>query len=70
LSSKDNLTLKLFTLNKMPEPDLLKLSPPSLNTLVKKLYYIIVLTDEAELKKKINSNIGEQNIVKRKRLKG
>ena len=30
----------------------------------------MVLIDKVELKKKINSNIGEQNIVKEKRLKG
>ena len=30
----------------------------------------MVLTDKAKLKKKINSDIGEQNIVKGKRLKG
>ena len=48
------------------------LSPPveSLSTLVKKKpYYIIVPAKEAELKKKINSNIGEQNIVIGKRIK-
>jgi len=38
--------------------------------LVKKPHYIIVLTNKAKLKKKINSNIEEQNIVKGKRLKG
>ena len=46
--------------------------PPieSLNTLVKKKpYYIIIFTKEAELKKKINGNIGEQNIVIGKRIK-
>ena len=30
----------------------------------------MVLINEAKLKKKINSNIGEQNMVKGKRLKG
>ena len=41
-----------------------------LNTLVKKKpHYIIVPTKEAELKRKINSDIGEQNIVIRKRIK-
>ena len=41
-----------------------------LSTLVKKkLYYIIVFTKEAEPKKKINSNIREQNIVIGKRIK-
>jgi len=76
-SSKDDLALGLFTLDKTPELnyraplslpiDIGKsLSPPveSLNTLVKKkLYYIIVPAEEAKLKKKINSNIGEQNMV-------
>jgi hypothetical protein len=36
----------------------------------KKPYYIIVPTDKAELKKNIVGNIGEQNMVKEKRLKG
>ena len=48
------------------------LLPPaeSLNTLVKKKpHYIMVPTKEAELKKKINSNIGEQNVVIGKRIK-
>ena len=47
-------------------------SPPveSLNTSVKKkLYYIIVHAKEAKLKKKINSDIGEQNMVIGKRIK-
>jgi hypothetical protein len=40
------------------------------STLIKKkLYYKIVPTKEAELKKKINGNIGEQNIVTEKRIK-
>ena len=42
----------------------------SLSTSVKKLHYIIVLTNKAKPKKKIDGNIGEQNIVKGKRLKG
>ena len=54
----------------MPEPNLLEPPLPSLKTLVKKQYYIIVLTNKAKLKKKINGNIGEQNVVKGKRLKG
>ena len=41
-----------------------------LKTLVKKPHYNIVLINKAKLKKKINSNIGEQNVVKGKRLKG
>jgi hypothetical protein len=40
-----------------------------LSTLVKKLYYKIVLTEEAEPKKKIDGNIGEQNVIIRKRIK-
>jgi len=48
----------------LPEPPLL-----SLNTLAKKPHYVIVLTNKAKPKKKINSNIGEQNVVKEKRLK-
>jgi hypothetical protein len=48
----------------------LLLPAESSSTLVKKkLYYKIVPTKEAELKKKINSNIGEQNIVTGKRIK-
>ena len=39
------------------------------STSVKKPYYKIVPTKEAKLKKKINSNIGEQNIVIGKRIK-
>ena len=35
----------------------------------KKPYYKMVPTKEAELKKKINSNIKEQNIVIKKRIK-
>ena len=38
--------------------------------MAKKPHYIIVLTNKAKPKKKINSNIGEQNVVKGKRLKG
>ena len=40
------------------------------STLVKKkLYYKIVFTKKAKLKKKINGNIREQNIVIKKRIK-
>ena len=48
------------------------LLPPieSLNTLVnKKLNYIMVSDEEAKLKKKIISDIGEQNVVTGKRIK-
>ena len=42
----------------------------SLNTLVKKKpHYMMVPVGEAKLKKKINSNIGEQNMVTGKRIK-
>ena len=42
----------------------------SSNTLVKKKpYYIMVPVEEAKLKKKINGNIGEQNVVIGKRIK-
>ena len=42
----------------------------SLNTLVKKKpYYKMVPIKEAKLKKKINSNVGEQNIVTKKKIK-
>jgi len=42
----------------------------SLNTLIKKkLHYKIVFIKEAKLKKKINSNVGEQNVVIGKRIK-
>jgi hypothetical protein len=68
-SSKDDLTLGLPTLDKTPEPNLLE-SLPSLNTSVKKKpHYIIVPTNKAKLKKNIISNIGEQNVVKGKRIK-
>jgi len=43
----------------MLEPNLLEPLLPSLKTLAKKPYYIIVLTNKAKLKKKINSNVGE-----------
>ena len=61
----------LSILNKILKPSLLEPLLLSLNTLAKKkLYFIIVLINKAKLKKKINSNIGEQNVVKGKRLKG
>ena len=42
----------------------------SLNTLVKKKpHYIIVPAKEAKTKKKIDNNVGEQNIVTGKRIK-
>ena len=41
-----------------------------LSTLVKKKpYYKMVPIKEAKLKKKINSNVGEQNIVTKKKIK-
>jgi len=54
----------------MPEPNSPEPLPPSLKTLAKKPHYIMVLTNKSKLEKKINSNIGEQNVVKGKRLKG
>jgi hypothetical protein len=70
-SSKDNLTPGLPTLDKTPKPDLLEPPPLSSNTSAKKkLYYIIVPTNKAEPKKNIVGDIGEQNMVKGKRLKG
>ena len=82
-SFKDNLVLKLPTLNKIIKLisrvflllpiDLGKSLLPSIkftSTLVKKNpHYIIVPTKEAKLKKKINGNIGEQNTVIKKRIK-
>ena len=63
LSSKNDLTLGLPTLDKTLEPNLLE-PLLSLNTSVKKkLYYIIVLANKDKLKKKIVSNIGERNVV-------
>jgi hypothetical protein len=47
----------------------LSLPTKSSSTLAKKLYYKIVLTKEAKPKKKIDSNIKEQNIVTGKRIK-
>ena len=59
MSSKDDLTLRLPTLAKIPEPNLLE-PPLSLsNTSAIKPHYIIVLTNRAKLKKKINGDIGE-----------
>ena len=62
-SSKDNLVLGLLTLDKILKLNFkMSLLPPVklLSTLVKKKpHYIIVFTEEARLKKKIDSNIGE-----------
>jgi hypothetical protein len=63
LSSKDDLTLGLPTLDKTPEPDLLEPLLSLKTSAKKKLYYIIVLANKAELKKKIVGNIGERNVV-------
>ena len=49
----------------MPLLPPIKLSSTSVK---KKPHYIIVPTKETRLKKKINSNIGEQNMVIRKRI--
>ena len=70
LSSKDDLTLGLSTLDEIPEPNLPEPLLLSLNTSAKKKpYYIMVLTNKAKLKKNIVGDIGERNIVKGKRLK-
>ena len=72
-SSKDNSAPRLFTLNKTPKPSFRASLLPSIelsNTLAKKkLYYMIIPTKEARLKKKINSDVGEQNVVTEKRIK-
>jgi len=70
LSSKDDLALGLSTLDKILEPNLPEPPPLSLNTSAKKPHYVLVPTNKAKLKKKINGDIGEQNVVKGKRLKG
>ena len=65
--SKDDSTP---TPDKTPEPN--SPEPPlSSNTSAKKKpHYVMVPTDEAEPKKKIDGDVGEQNVVKGKRLKG
>ena len=69
MSSKDDLTLGLPTLDKILEPNLLE-PLLSLNTLVKKkLYYNLVPADKAKLKKNIIGNIGERNVIKGKRIR-
>jgi len=70
LSFKDNLALGLPTLDKTPEPNSLEPLLPFLKTLAKKPHYIIVPTNKSKLEKKINGDIGKQNMVKGKRLKG
>ena len=69
-SSKDDSTPGLPTPDETPEPDSLEPPPPSLSTSAKKPHYVMVPTDEAEPKKKIDGDVGEQNVVKGKRLKG
>ena len=68
--SKDDSTPGLPTPDKTPEPN--SPEPPlSSNTSAKKKpHYVMVPTDEAEPKKKIGGDVGEQNVVKGKRLKG
>ena len=70
---KDNSALGLPTLNKILElsskVSLLPLIKSSSTLIKKKPHYKIVPTKEAKLKKKINSNIGKQNIVIKKRIK-
>ena len=70
---KNNSVPGLFTLDKILKLSFRAslLSPvESLSTLVKKKpHYIIIPTEEAGPKKKINSNIRKQNIVTGKRIK-
>ena len=62
-SSKDDLVLGLFTPDKIPELSsraFLLLPVELLSTLVKKKpHYIMVFTEEAKPKKKIDSDIGK-----------
>ena len=72
-NSKDNSATGLFTPNETPKPSL-KASPlplaKSLKTSAnKKSHYIMVPTKKAKLRKKIDGNVGEQNIIKGKRIK-
>ena len=71
--SKDNLVPELPTLDKTPEPssrESLLLPIKSSSSLTKrKPHYKIVPTEKAKPKKKINGNIGEQNVVIEKRIK-
>ena len=70
---KDNLVPGLLTLDKTPKLSFrASLLPPVelLSTLVKKKpYYIIVFTEEARPKKKINGDVKKQNVVIKKRIK-
>ena len=72
-SSKNNLAPGLFTLNKTPKlsfkASLLLPTELSSTLIKKKPHYIMVPTEEAGPKKKINSDIREQNIVTGKRIK-
>src|SRR6266568_1979126 len=81
-SSKDDLALGHFTPGETPDPQYgAFLSLPtiqeksllplvkSLSTLAKKPYYVIILAEKAEPKKKIIGDVREQNIVIRKRIK-
>ena len=71
--SKDNLALGLSTSDKTLElSSRVSLLPPAelSSTLVKKKpHYEIVPTKEAKPKKKINGDIGEQNVITGKRIK-
>jgi hypothetical protein len=70
LSSKDDSTPGLPTPDETPEPDSPEPPPPSSNTSAMKPHYVMVPTDEAEPKKKIDGDVGEQNVVTGKRTKG
>ena len=63
MSSKDDSTLGLPTLDETPEPNSLKPLPSLKTSVKKKPYYVIVPADEDKLKKKIIGNIGERNVV-------
>ena len=73
INKKEDLTPGLSTLEKTPKPIFrasLLLPTKSSSTLIKKKpHYKIVPTEEAKPKKKINRNIGEQNMVTGKRVK-
>ena len=72
-SSKDNLALGLPTPDKTPKlsskASLLPPAESSSTSVKKKPHYIIIPIKEAGPKKKINGNIGKQNIVIEKRIK-
>ena len=72
-SSKDNSAAGLPTPDKTPEPSSrASPSPPaesSSTSANKKPHYVMVPAEEAEPRKKINGDVGEQNVIKGKRIK-